>query len=240
MIEIVRYQDVLWAVNACVGGEEALFLLDTAAGLTTLDRALADRLGVPTEGCFSGRRMSGEGVTLDVAHDVEIALGGRSIRHETVGVFDLAALLPAGWPPVGGAIGLPTFERFVTTLDFARRRLVLDADPGPEARELHARLERDGPSLDLFVEVRARARSLWLAVDTGNTGPVILSPEAVEGLGYEDAPEEATLDVCGLGTVRTPVVVKAIRYDGNLGAPFFASRALTLDLAAERAWVSRG
>ena len=238
MIELVRYQDVLWAVSVRVGGEEALFLLDTAAGLTTLDRAFAERLGVATQGRYSGKRMSGEVVTLDLAQDVEVALGGRPIRHETVGVFDLMALLPSGWPPVGGALGLPTFEHLVVTLDFATRSLALDAQPGSGSRELHVRSARDGPALDLFIEVCASpTRSLWFELDTANTGPAILSPAAVEALGLEGVPEEVTLDVCGLGEVRTPVAVAPIRYDGNLGASFFASRALTLDLAAERAWV---
>jgi len=240
MIPLVRYQDVLWALTVRVGGGDALFLLDTAAGLTTLDRAVTDRLGIRTRGTFCGRRMTGEKVAVDLAHDLDLVLGDRTIRHETVGVLDLSGLLPPDWPPVGGAIGLPTFRALPFRIDLPRRRLVLDAEPGPGAHELCARAARDGPAVDLFVEVRAPARSLWMEVDTANTGPVILSPDAVQALGCDAASDDAVLDVCGLGPVRTPVVVKPIRHDGNLGAPFFASRPLTIDLAAERAWVESG
>jgi hypothetical protein len=153
-------------------------------------------------------------------------------------VYDFAALLPPDWPPVGGAIGLPTFEGVPVTIDLSRSRLVLDAEPGSGARELRVRPKRLGPSLDLFVEVRAPVRPLWLEIDTANTGLVILSPEAVGALGWDAVPREATLDVTGLGPVRTPVVQKQIRYDGNLGAPFFAARPLTLDLVAGRAWLA--
>jgi hypothetical protein len=236
-VDLVRYQDLLWALPVAVGGEEALFLLDTAAGLTTLDRALAGRIGVAMSGRHTGVRMTGESVTLDLASDVELRLGDAAVSHETVGVFDLSAMLPPDWPPVGGAIGLPTFARRTVTLDFADARLLFDATPGPKAGEIRVRPRRDGPSLDLFVEVRAPARALWLELDTANTGPVILSPEAVAALGFGTTPEEATLDVTGLGPVRTAVVEKPIRHDGNLGAPFLAGRRLTLDLAAGRAWI---
>jgi len=237
MIPLLRYQDVLWALSARVGGVEMPFLLDTAAGVTTLDRAFAERLGVGTRGTFRGERMTGEVVTLDLGHDVEITLGDRRIAHETVGVFDLAALLPPDWPPLGGAIGLPSFASVLATLDLAGACLVLDAEPAPGARELHVRAQRDGPAVDLFAEVGGPTRPLWLEIDTGNTGAVILSPDAGSLLGVTAASGEVALDVVGLGSIPTPVVVKPIRYDGNLGAPFFATRPLTIDLANERAWL---
>jgi len=236
VIPLVRYQEVLWAVPVEVGGVEALFLLDTGAGLTTLDRALADRLGLRAEGRFAGTRMSGEVVEIGLAHDVGIGLGGRRIGHETVGLFDLQGLLPEGWPSIGGAIGLPTFESLPCRIDFASRRLDLEPD-GPKVGEIVVREAREGPSRDLFVEVRAPDRSLWLELDTANTGPVILSPAAAEAFGWADAPAEADLDVVGIGPTRTPIVVKEVVHDGNLGAPFFENRPLTLDLPAGRAFV---
>jgi len=235
-IPLVRYQDVLWALPVRVGDEEALFLLDTAAGVTVLDRELAARADIRARGRWSGRRMTGEVVELGLAEDVLLELGGRPIRHETVGVLDLGALLPAGWPRVGGAVGLPTFDGRPFALDLMRHRLRLDASPG-DGREVSVRTRRDGPSVDLFLEVRAPSRSLWLEVDTGNTGPVLLSPEAAEALGLDSTPRETVLDVAGLGPVPTPVVVKDIRYDGNVGAPFLALGALTVDVAAGRAWI---
>lgn len=236
-VDLVRYQDLLWALPVGVGGEETLFLLDTAAGLTTLDRALAERLGVTVSGRHTAVRMTGEELTLDLASDVPLRLGDATVPEETVGVFDVSSMLPPGWPPVGGAVGLPTFARRPVAIDLAKARLAFDAEPGPEAREIRVRPRRDGPSLDRFVEVRAAARPLWLELDTGSTGPVILSPDAVAALGFETLPEEAALDVTGLGPVRTAVAEEPIRYDGVLGAPFFGTRRLTLDLPAGRAWI---
>lgn len=240
VIPLLRYQDMLWALTAGVGGVPSLFLLDTAAGLTTLDRALAQRLEPETAGTFRGERMTGEVVTLDLAHDVAIALGDRTIQHATVGVFDLQGLLPEGWPPVGGAIGLPTFHGVAVRIDLPAAQLTLGAEPAPGAAQLGVRLQRDGPAVDLFVEVKAPTGSLWMEVDTANTGPVILSPAAARRLGIGSETGETTLEVVGVGPVATRFVVRPIRYDGNLGAPFLAARALTIDLVNERAWLEGG
>ena len=238
MVELVRYQDVLGAVVGQVGGQETVFLLDTAAGVTTLDRALAERLGLQPTGRFEGRRMTGETVALDLAPGVPIRLGDHDFEHETIGIHDLAGLLPPDWPALGGAIGLPTLEGATVTIDLAAECLRIDEEPSPDACEIHVRAARDGPSVDLFVKVDAPTRPLWMELDTGNTGPVIVSPEAVRALGWDAVPDEATLHVTGLGRVRTTVVEKPIRYDGNLGAPFFATRTLTLDVGAGRAWLA--
>lgn len=245
-VPLRRYQDLLWAVEACVGDHGGTFLVDTGAGLTSLDSALVARLGRTTFGRITGHRMTGERIDLARCEDVEIELGGRRFRHETVGVTDIGGLLPPDWPSVAGAIGLNTFASQPVTLDFAGNRLVLETPESLGSRAaggvpLRVRISRSatGHTLDVFVSARAEAGALWLELDSGNTGATILAPHAAGALGLPaDVAGPVEIDLPDLGPTRMEVVVKDVIYDGVLGAAFLRGRTLTMDLAAGRLWIS--
>jgi hypothetical protein len=245
-VELASYQGLLWAVPVSIGPEQSIFLLDTGAGITTVDVALADRLGIVSTARFSGRRMTGEIVEIGLAEGLGVSIGGVAIAHDTIGVFPLVSLLPDDWPPPGGAIGLPTFAGRPVTIDLARRRLEFPDPPGLSARAkasapLSIRPAPDGPALDLFVEVRAADRSLWFELDTGNAGPAVVAQTVAGALGLDPEVQdvqEVRLELVGPGPVVTQAVVKPIIHDGVLGLGYLADRALTLDLPTSRAWLS--
>jgi hypothetical protein len=82
---------------------------------------------------------------------------------------------------------------------------------------------------------RGRHGPVWLELDSGNTGPSILAPHAVEELGIAAG---GPIDIEGLGPTPCDWVERDIIYDGNLGAAFLEERVLTLDLTNERAFAS--
>jgi hypothetical protein len=71
---------------------------------------------------------------------------------------------------------------------------------------------------------------------------VLISPHAMAQLRASlspDDPRRIPLDISGLGSVPVDAVLKDLIYDGLLNATFLETIVLTVDLAAERAWVSR-
>jgi hypothetical protein len=98
-----------------------------------------------------------------------------------------------------------------------------------------------GAALDLFLEAETPAGSIWLELDSGNAGPVLISPHAMAQLRASlspDEPRRIALDIAGLGSIPVDAVLKDLIYDGLLNATFLETIALTVDLAAERAWVA--
>jgi len=99
-----------------------------------------------------------------------------------------------------------------------------------------------GAALDVFMEVSTPSGSIWLELDSGNAGPVLLSPHALTQLALsplEEQPRRVTLTVRGLGPTTLDVAGKDVIYDGLLNAAFLESIVLTVDLPSGRAWAVR-
>jgi len=170
------------------------------------------------------------------------------IRTSLVAVrLDLMALLK-GAPPIGGVVSLHTFRDRAFTLDLAANRLVLESRRSLAKRitkmpQVSIRTSRQagGAALDVFLAVDTPNGSIWLELDSGNAGPVLLSPHALTQLGLslrDDEARQVTLNVRGLGPTPLEVAVKDLIYDGLLNAAFLESVVLTVDLPSERAWAA--
>ena len=81
-------------------------------------------------------------------------------------------------------------------------------------------------------------------VDTGNTGPVLLSPHALRqlGLSWEKGAEPwagpVRLDIIGLGEIEVSAAEAELIYDGVLNFETIKQLILTIDLPNARAWGS--
>jgi hypothetical protein len=155
---------------------------------------------------------------------------------------------------LGGLVGLDAFQNRVLTIDLGSNHLVLETDRSlaERTRTLHPmqmRLSRQagGASVDVFVGVRAQRGTLWLELDTGNMGPVMLAPHAREQLGLPPAASDVearaaqpvSLDIVGVGPTELPAVTRDVIYDGVLNAEFVEGTLLTLDLRTGRMWGAR-
>ena len=67
---------------------------------------------------------------------------------------------------------------------------------------------------------------------------MLLSPAAAARLGLPPSAERATLEVRGLASFTTPILVRDLVLDGNLGRTFVDGRTFAFDLAAGAVWVS--
>lgn len=242
---LTPYAGLLRTVVVKSGAYEAPFLFDTGGGCTVLSLAAAKALALTPFGRATGFRHDGGRVDGPRAGPVELALGTFTRRGE-VGVLDTDALL-AGLPPVGGIVSLETFAGRALTVDLAHERLFLESaetlrERVKGASELAVRIghQSAGAALDLFVAVEGEHGWLWFELDCGNLAPVLLAPHAFVELGLEPLAVgkngKVELPIVGLGLVPCEVQCKELIYDGLLNAAFFARHAISIDLAAVRAW----
>lgn len=243
-IPLERYQGRLRLVRVRAAGREWRLLLDTGGGVTLVSPAMADALGCIARGRVVGHRMTGEPFVSQscVAPPLEIA--GWRAPAQTLGVFDLMALLPAGWPRVDGLLSLRTFAGERVTLDLAHDTLLVArarADSAPPGTRVPGRTA-SGPSgaeLLVYVGVPVTPDTLWLLVDSGNLGPVLLAPHAARLLGVADSVgAEATVQLPmapGL-TESVAILVRELILDGALNAAWLERGRLTFDLATGETW----
>ena len=206
---------------------------------------VADAMGCEPFGRITGFRHNGDPISGPRCGPTTLILAGWPVEVET-GPYDLMSLL-RGAPVVEGLIGLTAFIGDTVTVDWAANQLIVES---PESfrtritgtRPLQVRPSRQGGGafLDLFVRVVAARGDLWLEMDSGNTGPVLLSPHAARQLGVELSPSEprpVLLQFAGFGPVEVMALERETIYDGLLNAAFHAAHSVTLDLARMRAWM---
>jgi Aspartyl protease len=234
----------LRTVNVTVGGRQTPFIFDTGAGFTVIDTTELAAAGCAPFGRVTGFRADGHRITMSRCGPVTLGMGRYAVTGE-VGILDLGSLLGNGAPPVGGLIGMASFAGRAVTLDLAHDRVTVEtaASLARRIRGMHpvnVRLVRGaGGDLVPFIEVRARTGTLWLEIDSGNNGPVFLSPVAQGQLGIRIPPggqDSLMLDVVGLGPVPVVARTRDMIYDGQLDPPFLRQMRLTVDFATSRAW----
>jgi outer membrane lipoprotein-sorting protein len=99
-------------------GKERLWILDTGASMSVLNKAFADELGLAVEGQLAGMDASG---VVDVGFTTlpPYSVAGIQFKKQTVGVIDMSELIRRLGPDVAGILGFDFLSRFVTKVDFA-------------------------------------------------------------------------------------------------------------------------
>jgi hypothetical protein len=131
-------------IPVVVNGREDLWVLDTGAGMSVLNKAFAEELGLELEGSMKG---VGAGGTVDVtfAKLPPFGLQGISFKGQTVAVIDMNELLRRVGIKAVGILGFDFLSRFVTKVDYANE-LVSFYDP----ESFH--YTGDGRKLDLHMK----------------------------------------------------------------------------------------
>lgn len=247
------------AVSVVIDDRAHEFIFDTGGGVTFVGPELASALGCGDYGRLTGFRMRGDRVDFGRCDNKMLTVDSLALAHDTLGIFDIGALLPPDWPALGGLISLSSFADHVVTLDLAHNRVEVGRSfdaPVQGSAKLRLVRQASGASIVVLVPVPSPRGTLWIELDSGSSAPLILAPHAArmlglnlegEGVEHIDAggPEEAwklpkvEIRLPGVGTIETPAKVMDIIYDGNLGAPLMERFVWTLDLAGERLSVSR-
>ena len=230
------------------GGGKALFLLDTGGGVTLVSPDFAARLGCRPWGQVTGFRMRGDRMDLPRCDGATLTVGGKPRRLPSALVIDLGKFLPKEAPVVSGSLALDAFAGQSVTLDLAGRRLIVETPASLKARIAHAveaplRISREAGGLARvpLMGIPTPSGILWMELDCGSDGPVIMDPHAAEALGLDPKRRNgqtiSAIVAPGL-TLTGKVQVEPLILDGNIGAPILKHWIVTLDLAHERLWLS--
>ena len=221
-------------------------ILDTGATETVLTPPTALKAGVQGRGAAAARQTGVAG---------RVQLGGVTVKDLPVYIFDPPQALPLRLDQganYGGILGVTFLRRFVTTLDYAGRRVRF------QAVEQFPPLSGAAPSpgvvipftTDLgLIHVKGSVNGLGplrLVVDTGSA-EILIVPAAARRLGLKVIPHEqdrtvgfTRLKSLALGTAcvtNVPAVVTSLLretggslvYDGLVGYPFLSRFVVTIN-----------
>jgi hypothetical protein len=250
-----EYVHHLVTVPVTVGGVETRFVLDSGIGLTIVREELAATAGLKRSGrSFTGRRMSGQAVTVPLA-EASVAFAGSTIERHEVGILDMRSF-PDALAPIGGFLSLAFFTEQPVTIDYARRVVAL----GPrEGASVAVTVERDGPSVTVFMPLTIPGgRSISVEVDMGSDELILDERFAAEtgaplkgdGVrvvhGTDETGHDYTRTFTRLAGPIHPAVAPDLRqddpdaqfqriiHDGLLGDAFLRRHIVTFDVTEER------
>ncbi len=168
-IPFTLYEDRYIYMPCAVGGVETELLLDSGAGITVLDKAFADQIGIKGQGEITARGTSGT-QSASLASGVNITVGELELTNLTVAIIDLSDLLKRFGRSMPVILGKELFNSTVVDIDYPQRRIRLhDAatfayEETGHSLEMHP--THDGMRLvELSVEGRPPA---LFQVDTGS------------------------------------------------------------------------
>jgi predicted aspartyl protease len=243
---------------------ETRFIFDTGIGISLVSESLAAKIGCTPSGLsYTGRRMSGQPVTIPVGSVSSLQLGSHRTEAVPAGLLDMAAL--AGLDGIEGFISLTQFRSTPVTVDYAAGVIVIEDEASLAGRAaggqpVGVRVECHGAySTDVHLALDLPSgRSVTVEVDTGSNSLILnethadsagidlhaLSTRKVEGLdetGNAFVRYFATLT----GAIRLTsapsfrqaapaAMFQDIIHDGLIGDDFLRNFVTTYDLANSR------
>jgi hypothetical protein len=230
------------------------FVFDTGAGLTVLAQSLVDKLGGKPAGQYTGFRLSGERLDVQLYIIPELSIGPVTQRQVLVGGWDGLDKLH-----LSGIIALSFFRNQPFTLDFQHQQLFFETGISLAHRRSTGNLvsiqldDQRGISLDIFAPFLVSSHPAQCEVDTGSQGNIFSSrymkllgldanssgvrkSEHTSILGNKEYRYNATLPTLQLegnpstAQQQTPTLFEDIIYDCNVGIGFWAGHLVTFDI----------
>jgi hypothetical protein len=131
-------------IPVTVQGKERLWVLDTGAGMTVVEKAFAEEIGLDIQEGITGRGAGGT-VQADFAVLPPYELEGIRFKEQTVAVIDMDELVRRLGVDIAGILGFDFLSRFVTKVDYANETVSFYE---PESFEYAG----DGRPVDVHIE----------------------------------------------------------------------------------------
>ena len=248
-------------LNGSVNGTDTPMILDSGAGVTTIDRDFAKHIGLKP-----GMKITAQGTggrqDAELVQDVTVEVGNLKLTGVTVAVIDLDAIEKAIGRPMPVILGRELFTNSVVGLDFDRQILTLSPAQNfvAPAGATEVKLKRDGTLHYLPISVDGQA-PVEAALDLGNGGALSLSKEyhekvpafarlpyaiglsgGVGGLHETKKVTIPTVEIGGFTFKDVPTDFGSVAggpYEdrANAGIQLFKPFFLTLDLSHDRLWL---
>jgi hypothetical protein len=253
-----EYVQHLVTVPVVAGDRATRFVFDTGIGLTLLSESLAAEVGCVTNGStYTGRRMSGQEVTVPLATLGSLMLAGRRRDDLTVGLFDMSVFPLEG---IEGFLSLEHFQSMPVTVDYPAGVVVVEDAESIAARAaagivVDVRVERTAHTAVVFLALDLPGgRSVSVEVDMGSDALILdealsgalgiaLDDESVRKVEGNDETGQTysryfttlpgVVNVTGAPSVDQSdpdVMFQKIIYDGLVGDAFLRNFVVTYDL----------
>jgi hypothetical protein len=237
-----------WAVTAVVGGAPRRYLLDTGGGLSFVSAGTAAAAGCRPWGRLTGFNMFGRRGDTPRCDGVAFDIGGRRYTPAATGLTDMAKLNPRD-SALDGLVALDMFADRAVTLDLAAGRIVVESEGSLAERvggmtplPIRVNREASGFTISVLAAVPSERGTLWMELDSGNGGTILVSKPVASLLGLDSAvagKQRADFAVSPGVRVRSDdAYTPDMTMDGNLGMPFLRHWLVTLDLRTQRAWIA--
>ena len=263
-IALVRRGDFFVAPVTIGGRAAGEFLVDTGAGVSLIDRGVADALGLPPG---VGTRVQGALFTVpaEIRALSDLAAGGVALVADPTVAIDLGEVSASVGSALAGIIGFPTLGTGPVTIDFTAATLTIH-DPERFTPPAGVRAEILRVNQVPYVEATlARAFAVWLQLDTGSLFAITLWRDFVQahpdvlagapqrrvrtsGVGGDKElvqAEVGTLHVLGRDADDVPVIVQDApprrwrhpRIAGRVGLGLLKDLRITMHPLARRIWI---
>ena len=246
-----------------INGVETPMMLDSGAGVTTLNMSFARKIGLTGGQKIDALGTGGE-QEAELYQDVTIEAGNLKLSGATVVAIDLSQIEKAVGRPIPAVLGRELFVNSVIGIDFDLGKMSLSPSRGfvAPAGATEVKLKREG-TLHFMPVSLGGLPPVEAAFDLGNGGALSISKEY-----HEAHPEFAALPhaislsggVGGVHEMKMVTVPKVAMagfsfdsvpanlgalpdgpYEGraNVGIQMFKPFKLTLDLGHDRLWLQR-
>jgi len=242
----------LRSIRLKVNGHDGTFTVDTGGGISLVSPDFAKKIGCTPWAAHSGFRLDGQRLDMPRCEGVRFTLpDGTRLRPVAAGVIDLQPLLFKDAPHADGSIALDALDGRQFTLDVGNGTLVVETPDSLAARttsaiEVPMRKIRQagGAAVGVAVPMPTSKGQLWLALDTGGGPPVLVRDNVAQAAGVDPANPALQSFHLAVGDAARPVAldtkafVKDMILDGVIGMPVLVRWRVSVDLGANRLWIT--
>jgi hypothetical protein len=234
------------------------FILDTGIGISMISKSLCDQFNCQIVGSHTGKRMSGQVLTVPTSSVKSLALGSLQKINVSVGIIDIDKFIPGS--NIGGFLSLGFFRDTPFTIDYGTKNIVLETKDSIKAikvvgETVPVKLDVDGEAVGVFIPLLLpNGEQIVAEVDTGSQA-LILHERFMASLGFipndkrvrsRDGKDETGnifkryfTKISGrvqlprahkIGVDSIDVMFQKIIYDGLVGHYFLSQFQVTYDL----------